>query len=220
MSLTNYNTFIDKLKNALILPLPGAPAHEVLAPAHRKTMLLNSPDESSAQLSSVLILFFPDEKGKPNIVLMKRVDYKGVHSGQISFPGGKAEAYDTDFYDTAYRETEEEIGISRSNCTTLGALSKLYVPPSNFLIFPVVASTDKRPIFKPDSKEVAQVITVPFDFFLLDSSLGVYQIHVPDFDTLQVPGFMVQNHLVWGATAMILSELILLVKSFVYPNEK
>lgn len=219
MEISDYNKYINKLKSSLILPLPGAPAHDILAPEHRKTLLLNGPDESTAQLSSVLILFFPDKYGRPSIVLMKRVDYKGVHSGQISFPGGKSEKYDVDFYDTAYREAEEEIGISRSECTTLGALSKLYVPPSNFLIFPVVASTDSYPKFKPDPGEVAKIITVPFDFFLKDNSIGTHKIKINEMnDLIQVPGYMIDDNLVWGATAMILSELILVVKGSIGGN--
>lgn len=207
-----FHTFIEELRIALIPPLPGAPAHEILAPEHRKNLLANYPDINKAQLSSVLILFYPDENHNPCIVLMKRVEYKGVHSGQISFPGGKSEKIDKDFYDTAIREAEEEIGIEKDGIKILGVLSELYVPPSNFLIYPVVATTDIIPDFVPDPKEVAKIITVPFEFFFKNGSLGTHSIIIQDLEPLQVPGFMIDGNLVWGATAMILSELIIVAR--------
>ena len=114
MAYTEYKTFIAELKQALVHPLPGSPAHDLVAPEHRKSLVLQVPDYTKAQLSSVLILFFPDKKGDPNIVFIKRVEYKGVHSGQISFPGGKAETEDEDHFETAYRELYEEIGVSKA----------------------------------------------------------------------------------------------------------
>lgn len=208
----NYNIFKEELKTALTPPLPGSPAHDLLAPEHRKTLLLEGPDLSKAQLSSVMILFYPDNEGVPNLLFTKRVDYKGVHGGQMSFPGGKAEKSDIDLYDTALRETEEEIGLSRSDITILGVLSELYVPPSNFIIFPVVGSLNELPQLRPDSNEVARVISVPLTFFYEEGSVGTYEVKTFDETLFQVPGFMIENNLIWGATAMILSELILVAR--------
>lgn len=212
MHVNKFNIFQTELKAALAPPLPGSPAHDILAPEHRKTLLLESPDLSKAQPSSVMILFYPDSTGLPNILFTKRVEYKGVHSGQMSFPGGKAERSDIDLYDTALRETEEELGIRRSDINILGVLSDLYVPPSNFIIFPVVGTMNKLPELKPDIKEVAKVITVPFTYFLTEGSVNIYEVMTYDETTFQVPGFMVENNLIWGATAMILSELILVAR--------
>lgn len=212
MKLTEYKAFITELKQALIHPLPGSPAHDLAAPEHRKSLILQKPDYSNAQLSSVLILFFPDKNGDPNTVFIKRVEYKGVHSGQVSFPGGKEEKEDKDQYETAYRELYEEIGVSKTICQTLGKLTELYVPPSNFIIYPIVAATDENPVLKMDPREVAEIITVPFDFFFKTDSLGTYLTTTSEMLTLQVPGYMVNNHLIWGATAMILSELLLVAK--------
>ncbi|HLO91805.1 MAG: NUDIX hydrolase [Chloroflexota bacterium] len=213
MNSTSFNSFIKALEQALAPPLPGSTAHDLLAPEHRKDMLLLQPDISKALLSSVLILFYADNKGKPNIIFTKRVEYKGVHSGQISFPGGKAEKTDKDIFETALRETEEEIGLKRNDIQVIGILSELYVPPSNFIIYPVVGTLYNKPVYKVDNKEVAKVISVPIEFFLKESSIGLHE--VTTFENLQfhVPGFMIENNLIWGATAMILSELIMVVKN-------
>jgi len=212
MISNGFDSFIAELKIALTPPLPGSPAHDMLAPEHRKNLLLQNADLSKALLSSVLILFFPDNDNNPSIIFTKRVEYKGVHSGQISFPGGKSELHDKDLFDTAYRETEEEIGVKRNKIETLGVLTELYVPPSNFIIFPVVAAMHEHPVFVPDEKEVAEILTVPFSFFLSNGATGTYTINTHDQQFFQVPGYMIDSHLIWGATAMILSELILVAE--------
>lgn len=212
MTYSTYTHFVEELTTALTPPLPGSPAHDMLAPEHRKTLIMINPDTSYAQLSSVMILFFPDNEGKPNIIFTKRVEYKGVHSGQISFPGGKSEKTDKDLFETAYRETEEEIGLVKSSIKTIGVLSELYVPPSNFIIFPVVGILNEYPVFRPDDNEVAEILTVPFEFFLNEGSVGTYNVTTYDNLKFQVPGFMIGNNLIWGATAMILSELILVAR--------
>ncbi len=209
---TKYKTFINELKVALAKPLPGSYAHELVMPEHRKGML-QSPYEMSAQLSSVAILFFPGNNGVPNIVFIKRVEYKGVHSGQISFPGGKSEKSDKDLYETAYRELFEEIGVERQSCETLGLLTELFVPPSNFIINPVVTAMQEVPILKMDPREVAEILTVPFDFFMESNAVSMNEVITSDMMSLKVPGYLVNNHIIWGATAMILSELLQVVKN-------
>ncbi len=208
MIINDFEIFTKTLKKALTPPLPGSIAHDLLAPEYRKSLLLQNNDLTKAQLSSVLVLFFPDSNNKTSIVFTKRVEYKGVHSGQISFPGGKAEKHDKDYFDTAYRETEEEIGIDRTSIETLGLLSELYVPPSNFIIFPVVGATFENPAFVRDPKEVAEIIQVPFEFFFNNGAVGIHEVITSDSLSFNVPGYMINNNLIWGATAMILSELI------------
>lgn len=215
MIFNDFDFFIKKIKEALTPPLPGSVAHDLLAPEHRKSLLLQNNDLTKAQLSSVLVLFFPDSNNRPSIVFTKRVEYKGVHSGQISFPGGKAERHDQDYFDTAYRETEEEIGIERSNIQTLGVLSELYVPPSNFIIFPVVGAAFESPAFVRDPKEVAEIIQVPFEFFFNNGAVSVHQVTTSNSLSFNVPGYMINNNLIWGATAMILSELIHVTKKVI-----
>jgi len=209
----SFNNLVSELKEALSTPLPGSTAHDLLAPEHRKTLILQNPEMSKAFKSSVMILLYPDHKGNPYLVFIKRVEYKGVHSGQISFPGGKAEKTDANVIQTALRETEEEIGIASKDISVLGMLSELYVPPSNFIIYPIVGMLNDQPVFKPDNKEVAHIIEVPLSFFLNKQAIGNHSVSTYDGSQYLVPGFLVGTNLIWGATAMILSELILIIKS-------
>lgn len=219
MSIPFANSFdrlVSELKIALTTPLPGNIAHELLAPEHRKTLILQNSGITEAFKSSVMILLYPDHNGNPYLVFIKRVEYKGVHSGQISFPGGKSEKTDTNVIHTALRETKEEIGIESNDISILGMLSELYVPPSNFIIYPVVGMLKDQPVFIPDINEVAHIIEVPFNFFLNKMAVGNYHVSTYDGSNYKVPGFMVGTNLIWGATAMILSELIVVVNNTSY----
>ncbi len=145
-------------------------------------------------------------------VLILRQTYDGVHSGQVSFPGGRREENDNTIVETAIRESEEEVNIDPDKVNVIGALSDMYIPPSNFMVTPVVGYTTSKPDFKPEESEVERIIETNLDF-LFDKTLQKetllnirgYQINAPYFD--------IQGHIVWGATAMILSELKELIES-------
>jgi 8-oxo-dGTP pyrophosphatase MutT (NUDIX family) len=121
--------------------LPAAAAHEEMSPAHRKELLRENPHKLNARLSGVLLLLSPGINNEPLITFIKRMEYDGVHSGQIAFPGGKYEPGDIDLAYTAIREAEEEIGIKPTDVELIGPLSELFVPPSNFIIQPFLART-------------------------------------------------------------------------------
>jgi 8-oxo-dGTP pyrophosphatase MutT (NUDIX family) len=203
---------INKLTATIAKGLPGTVAHTGMAPAHRNRLINNSKGPEFARKSSVLILLFPDEQGEINTAFIKRVEYDGVHSGQVAFPGGQFEKTDIDLTATALREAEEEVGVKATSVTVIGKLSDLFVPPSNFIISPVLAKCLFRPEFIPDGKEVAEVFTVPLKHFLNPQFKGEYEIPYRNGEMIRIPGYYFKNFLIWGATAMILNELLQLAK--------
>ncbi len=205
-----YNQIVD-LEKVLQKELPGEIAHLRMAPAHRDRLLTLSNGPEYARKSSVLILLSPDDKGEVCTTFIKRVEYEGVHSGQIAFPGGKYEEIDINLIETALREAEEEVGLKRESVSIIGQLSDLFVPPSNFIISPVLATIPFRPEFIPDCIEVDEVFTVPLNHFLNAEFTGEYDIPYRNGQTIRVPGYYYKNHLIWGATAMILNELLQLM---------
>lgn len=208
MSVHLFDNQIAKLKESLNAGLPGPAAHIKMAPAHRDHLISISRGPEFARKSGVLILLFPDEQDEISTVFIKRMEYEGVHSGQIAFPGGKSEDSDPDIIATAIREAEEEIGVKKESIQVVGRLSDLFVPPSNFIISPVIAQTPACPAFIPDMTEVAEIFTVPLRYFLNQDNSGEYKINYRNNLNISVPGFSYKNHLIWGATAMILSELL------------
>ncbi|NTW25590.1 MAG: CoA pyrophosphatase [Lentimicrobium sp.] len=206
--VNNFSSQLIKIEHALTKELPGPVAHSRMAPAHRDRLINDSKGPEFARKSSVLILLFPDESGEINTAFIKRVEYDGVHSGQIAFPGGKSEETDTDLIDTALREAEEEVGIKRDSIRIIGKLSNLFVPPSNYIICPVVAKTHIKPDFIPDNFEVAEIFTVPLKHFLNPDYYGDGEILYKNGQSVKVPGYYYEKYFIWGATAMILSELM------------
>lgn len=203
-----FSSHLIKIEHALSGELPGPAAHSRMAPAHRDKLINDSKGPAFARKSSVLVLLFPDQSGEINTTFIKRVEYDGVHSGQIAFPGGKSEETDTDLIDTALREAEEEVGIRRDSIRIVGKLSDLFVPPSNYIICPVVAKTYVKPNFIPDDFEVAEIFTVPLRHFLNPDYYGIGEILYKNGQSVKVPGYYYEKYFIWGATAMILSELL------------
>ncbi len=198
---------ISQLAELLKQPLPGPSAHILMSPAGRG----NSEEAIQSLLtpprtSAVMIILYP-ENDRLYMILIKRPDYQGVHSGQISFPGGKFEDEDVEFVRTAISETYEEIGINPNEVQILGALSRIYVPPSNFLVYPFVGFCLQTPSIVID-KEVDRVITVPIDLLLDDSIIqqGNFLAGGTLGFEIKASYFALDNEKVWGATACILSE--------------
>ncbi|GAO30948.1 NUDIX hydrolase [Geofilum rubicundum] len=144
------------LRNALQPPLPGLKAQEKMAPSERLKRY-NSSDTSEAIQSSVLILLYPSDQGL-KIPFIQRPLYQGPHSGQISLPGGKREKTDKDNWDTALRETREELGISTESVEYIGELTQIYIPNSHFHVSPQVGYIHKNLRFNPSPFEVSEVI--------------------------------------------------------------
>jgi 8-oxo-dGTP pyrophosphatase MutT (NUDIX family) len=200
---------IDELKQKLQQPLPGVKSHLKMAPKNRleelSTFNITPP---LARKSAVLILLFPDN-GKLKTVLIKRSEYDGVHSGQISFPGGKFENTDSTFEETALRETNEEIGVEPYNIEIIGQLTDFYIPPSNFLVKVFVGYSSKKPEYIPDRKEVQSIVEVDIDEFFDINNIAEKEFYSTSRKTaVFAPCYLVNGLEIWGATAMILSELL------------
>ncbi|MFN2395799.1 MAG: CoA pyrophosphatase [Bacteroidales bacterium] len=188
--------------------LPGVEAHLGIAPNHRRKDIVNAGLRKNGVRSSVLILFY-EKGGDVHLVFIRRPNYAGVHSGQISFPGGRWEKTDKSLYHTALREAREEVGIYPEKVKYTGKLSDLYISPSNFLVSPFVGIYQGACVFEPDPTEVAEIVEVPFSFFLETESLTQVDITVRGTELISTPAFVFNEHIIWGATAMILNELIL-----------
>ena len=141
------------------------------------------------------------------LALILRKTYKGVHSAQIGFPGGKYENEDTSLKETALRETEEEIGVLRNTVSVLKKLTEVYIPPSNFFVQPYLGITKNTPNFILQEEEVETLIEVPLIHFM-DDTIKIHQNLTTSYaKNIKVPAFLLNNYLVWGATAMMLSEV-------------
>ena len=140
------------------------------------------------------------------MLLTKRASYNGPHSNQISFPGGKIEKSDNNLSQTALRETFEEVGVSQEKVEILREITNVYIPPSNFLVTPFIGITKTKPMFKVNS-EVAEIIEISFLDLLDDNNIGTIQITNSYMKETLVPSFNINGSVIWGATAMILSEI-------------
>jgi len=210
--MSNFEDFTQNLHNSLQKPLPGLMAHLQMAPAERAEMM-NYPDAGKdAREAAVMILFHPVDD-QPYLVFIVRQSYDGVHSGQISFPGGKREPNDKDLIQTAIRETAEEIGIDSRMIRVLGTTSPLFIPPSNFLVTPVVGYCPEINAFSPQESEVKEVLNLPFSHFTDGRFKKVHTVNASYKSNMMVPCYRIQEHIIWGATAMILSELVAIIRN-------
>lgn len=206
-----YEPFLRQLRRDLSAPLPGRAAQYRMAPRPRPGGEFDDAPRPDARRGGVLALFYP-HAGQIFLPLILRPTYPGVHSGQIGFPGGGYEAVDGDLAATALRETYEEIGVHPSQYTVLGQLTPLYVAASNYLVQPVVGWIDYRPTFNPDPYEVAALIEAPLTT-LLDPATRRVEPWTMRGRAIEVPFFALGEYgeyAVWGATAMMLSELLAL----------
>ena len=193
--------------------LPGNNSLLKLAPPSRVKQLRDGYKIINPKLAAVMLFFYPDKDKKTRMTLILRNKYNGVHSNQISFPGGKMEKSDIDLTNTAIRETVEELGIDESLINVIRPLSKVYIPPSNFNVQPFLAVYNCVPSFNPDSKEVS-VILEPLLEDLLNMKHIQSLISIQNKDVF-VPSYIIDGHVVWGATAMMLNEFITLIKDIV-----
>ncbi|HYO44655.1 MAG TPA: CoA pyrophosphatase [Candidatus Limnocylindrales bacterium] len=164
--------------------------------------------DASARPAAVLVLLFPDQHGDARLVLTERADFGGHHSGEVSFPGGRAEPGDADLVATALREAAEEIGLdpAAAGVRVLGTLSMQWIPVSNFTVTPVVAVAERRPILTPQPSEVVAILEAPVAAFLPDGELIWVEREIRGWD-LRFAAYPVEGLGVWGMTARVLGGL-------------
>jgi 8-oxo-dGTP pyrophosphatase MutT (NUDIX family) len=194
------------LQAELSEPLPGIEIQQKMAPSIRRMAVNAEPGKKS----SVMVLVYPFQ-GFLYTVFIKRSEYKGVHSGQISFPGGMSEATDHSLVFTALREVFEEIGIPASAISVIGQLTSLHIPVSNVNVYPFVGITQSRPVFIPDPAEVESPIETRLEDLINPANCKSKLMQIND-QVIKVPYYDIQDNHIWGATAMILSEFLNVVK--------
>jgi 8-oxo-dGTP pyrophosphatase MutT (NUDIX family) len=191
-------------------PLPGALAHDLMRAFPVGPIKPDFSHQLPPKPGAVIIVLF-EENGKVKFPLIKRQEYLGAHSGQISLPGGKAEK-DEDEIETALREAWEEIGLDRDEIKVIGKLSNFFVIPSNFLVTPIVVAAKGVPHFKPDKREVARILTCDL-FEIADvNAVRSKEILAAGQFKMMAPHFEIDGEIVWGATAMILNELCFVIR--------
>jgi 8-oxo-dGTP pyrophosphatase MutT (NUDIX family) len=212
-------TFVKQLKERLRAPLPGPKAQALMSPLREQDERfrhVSGPDRlfrdrPGVRLGSVLVLLYPVGRHF-YLPFMQRPVYNGHHSGQISFPGGKVEPEDPDRIYTALREAHEEIGVVPEEVEVLGTLSELYIPPSNYSVVPVVGWASSRPSFVADPVEVADIIEVPLEELLDEMNVRRAKRLLANGLRLETPFYYLRGREIWGATAMMLSELVTLIR--------
>jgi 8-oxo-dGTP pyrophosphatase MutT (NUDIX family) len=203
----NFKDFLNNIHSISNFDLPAINSHLKMAPSERIRLMKEAQSKFlDARKAAVMMLFYP-KNDIVHLVLIVRNTYPGVHSSQIAFPGGKVEITDINLQETALRETHEEIGIAPNTVKVIRAFSEIYIPPSNFLVYPFLGISENELQFKLQIDEVAGIIEMPLSALLDDSIIVSKIIDASYAKAMEVPAFQIDEHIVWGATAMMLSEL-------------
>jgi len=205
--IMDFQEFLQYVPKIIEASLPAFDAHVKMAPLDRVESLKNIDIKGkNPRVAAVMMLFYP-KNDATHLVLIVRNSYKGVHSAQIAFPGGKYELEDQNFAETALRETHEELGIHPDKIEILKPFTELYIPPSNFMVYPFLGISKEELVFTPQLSEVADIIELPLSLFLDDALVVNTNLSTSYADNISIPAFKIEEHIVWGATAMMLSEL-------------
>jgi 8-oxo-dGTP pyrophosphatase MutT (NUDIX family) len=201
-----FNDFVSLLSEKLESSLPGPDSHDLMAPVKARARQDYMEKAGEPKISAVLVLLYPQEEVIHTMLTLRHA-YGGVHSAQVSFPGGKEEGDETP-EQTALREAREEVGVSEEKVEVIGRMTELYIPPSNFLVRPVVGVLDHEPKFVKEESEVDQLIPTPLSVIIDEEIVKTREIEISALQrTVESPYFDIAGQVVWGATAMMLSEL-------------
>lgn len=215
MFSTSRPLLIEQLQKKLLSgPLPGPAAHARMAHAVRRADPMADP--ATTREAAVLITLFEKTPGDWHLILIRRTSshQQDKHAGQVAFPGGKRELGDPDLMYTALRETEEEVAIDLATIDVLGALSPLYITVSKFLVHPFVAYAWKPPQLVRQEQEIEEIMEVPLSAFFDPATRQETRIRLSGGIILNhVPAYAIEGNIIWGATAMILSEFLEIMSS-------
>jgi 8-oxo-dGTP pyrophosphatase MutT (NUDIX family) len=205
--VTSFKEFLNQLSKLKNLPLPGLESQLKMAAVERlEEMQAVALQNKLPKEASVMMLIYP-KNDIPHFVLIERTQSKGKHSGQIAFPGGRKEKTDLDNSITALRETEEEIGISMEDQELIMPLTSIYIPPSNYMVYPYLAFAKAELQFTPQPSEVKSIIEIEVAELLNDQNLSRTTLSTSYMKEVSVPCFYFGEVMVWGATAMMLHEI-------------
>ncbi len=208
MNFIDFTKKINTLKNQ---KLGGLNAQFKMAPKLRLKYDQDKIAASKPRKAGVLVLFYPNIKNETCFLLTKRASYNGTHSAQISFPGGKTEKSDKNLQETALRETLEEVGVQPLSVKIIRELTTVYIPPSNFLATPFLGFVNEKPTLILNH-EVEKEIEVLVSDLLDDANISAVTLDTSYMEKAEVPCFKINNHVIWGATGMMLSEIKELLK--------
>jgi len=204
--MIEFNDLILYFKESLVSgKLPGKSIQFKMAPPGRPE---DYPVKESVNDSAVALVLY-EKNEELHFPLIKRTssNKNDKHKGQISLPGGKFDKEDLNLVNCAMREFEEELGIAHKYISLLGDLTDLYIPVSNFKVHPFVFYLDKKPKFRPQPSEVEYVLEIKLKDILNEKNIKTGKISQSSFSSkADVPYFDLNNHIIWGATAMILNE--------------
>ncbi len=210
----NFEDFLISTSKIAKLPLPAEASQFKMSPPFRLELLkMKKEVMKDAKQSAVLALFYPDLNRQTKLALILRKTYNGVHSAQIGFPGGRVEVGDENLEFTAIRETHEEIGVPPEQITIIKELTQVYIPPSNFTVQPYLGFSRETPEFILQEEEVDDLLEVSLLDFINDANVVSKTVSTSYSVDVEVPAFLLNGHIVWGATAMMLNEVKDLLKA-------
>ena len=202
----------DLVKQIQRADLTGEHSHKVYSPPYRPLYSYEDILSRNPRMAAVNILLYLKDNQWYFPLMVRTHNENDRHSGQISLPGGSREEKDKDFAQTAKRETTEEIGIDTSYIRIIREISPIYIPPSNFYVYPYISFTGKNPKFKLQQTEALELIEFPVSSLLNLKQTPEYRI-LPDSRGKEVPVIDFNGYIIWGATSMILSEFSHLLKN-------
>lgn len=204
----NFDEFLVSLSKIKNIPLPAEASQFKMSPPFRRELITRYKEAmKDAKRAGVLAMFYPNTSNETHLALILRKTYNGVHSAQIGFPGGKFEDEDKSLKHTAIRETWEEIGVPEHQIKIVKQMTEVYIPPSNFYVQPFIGITNETPKFIKQDDEVEDIVEVSLSHFLDENNVSNKLVATSYTAKIEVPAYELNGYVVWGATAMMLSEI-------------